>query len=169
MSILLVGLYEVKGWLISYIKECLVVRSIALFKMWSHNNYRRKFWGNCKCECDQGNAILDGIEFWVSKVIYKDICVNVHGLSGWGFVCPSVSLSTLRSAILRNSFFSNLRTYKSQNFPMIAPRAVAKLSTSPKVTIFPPPTPYYFMSDQSLKSDRWTTLLLRNSMVVMDL
>ena len=37
---------------------------------------------------------------------------------------------------------------------MIAPRGVAKLSTSPKVTIFPPPLPYYFISDQCLKGDR---------------
>ena len=30
---------------------------------------------------------------------------------------------------------------------------VAKLSTSPKVTIFPPPVPYYFILDQCLKGD----------------
>ena len=51
---------------------------------------------------------------------------------------------------------------------MIAPRVVAKLSTSPKVTIFPLPIPYYFISDQSLKVDRWTPLFLRNSIVAID-
>ena len=52
---------------------------------------------------------------------------------------------------------------------MIAPRRVAKLSTSPKVIIFPPPVPYYFILDERLKDDRLTTLFLRNSIVVMDL
>ena len=51
---------------------------------------------------------------------------------------------------------------------MIAPRVVAKLSTSPKVTIFPLPIPYYFILDQSLKVDRWTPLFLRNSIVAID-
>ena len=52
---------------------------------------------------------------------------------------------------------------------MIAPRGVAKQSTSPKVTIFPPPLSYNFISDQYLKGDRWTTLFLRNSILAMDL
>ena len=39
----------------------------------------RKFWDNSKCKCDQGKAILDGIEFRVSKTILK-ICIKVHGL-----------------------------------------------------------------------------------------
>ena len=99
-------------------------------------------------------AILDGIEFWASKIIYKDICIKVHGLWGWGFVCPSVSRSILRSAIVANAFYSDLKTRKSQIFPMIAPRRGAKLSTSPKVTIFTPPVTYYFISDQCLKGDR---------------
>ena len=99
-------------------------------------------------------AILDGIEFRASKIIYKDICIKVHGLWGWGFVCPSVSRSILRSAIVANAFYSDLKTHKSQIFPTIAPRRVAKLSTSPKVTIFTPPVPYYFISDQCLKGDR---------------
>ena len=25
-------------------------------------------------------AILDGIEFWVSKIVYEDICIKEHGL-----------------------------------------------------------------------------------------
>ena len=32
------------------------------------------------CKCDQGKANLDGIEFWVSKIIYKDICIKEHAL-----------------------------------------------------------------------------------------
>ena len=52
---------------------------------------------------------------------------------------------------------------------MIAPLEAAKLSTSRKVTIFPPPVSYYFISDQCLKGDRSTTLFLRNWIAVMDL
>ena len=135
--------------------------------MWNHNNYSRKFWDNSKGKCDQGKAILDGMKFPVSKIIYKDICIKVHRLWGRGFVYPSVSLSILRSTIAAKAFSSDLKTHKSQIFPITAPRGVAKLSTSPKVTIFPPPVPYYFISDQCLKGDRWTTLLLRNSIVAM--
>ena len=124
---------------------------------------------NSKCKCDQGKAILDGLELRVNKIIYKDICIKVHGLWGCGFVCPSVSLSILRSVIVANAFSSNLKTHKSHIFTMIAPWGVAKLSTSPKVTIFPAPVPYYFISDQCLKGDRWTTLFLRNSIVAIDL
>ena len=109
------------------------------------------------------------LQFRVSKIIYKDISIIVHRFWGWGFVCPWVLLSTLRSVIVANAFSSDLKTHKSQIFPMIAPRGVAKLSTSPKVTIFPPPVPYYFISGQCLKGDRWTTLLSRNSIVAIDL
>ena len=137
--------------------------------MWNHNNYSRKFWDNSKCKCDQGKAILDWIEFRVTKMIYKDICIKVHGLWGWGFVCPTVSLSILRTAIVANAFSSDLKTPKSRIFPMIAHQGVAKLSTSPKVTISLPLVPYYFTSDQCLKDDRWTTLVLRNFTVAMDL
>ena len=52
---------------------------------------------------------------------------------------------------------------------MIAPRGVAKISTSTKVTIFPPPVPYYIISDQYLKGDPWTTLFLRKLLAAMDL
>ena len=145
---------------------------MTLMKMWKnvkHNNYSRKFWDNSICKCDQGKAILDGVEFQVSKMWYEDICIKVHGHWGWGFVCQSVSLSILRSVIVANAFSSNLKTHKSQFFPMIAPQGVAKQSTSPKVTIFPLPVPYYFISDQCLKGDRWSTLFLRNSIVAMDL
>ena len=137
--------------------------------MWNHNNYSRKFWDNSKCKCDHEKAILDGIEFRVSKIILKDICIKVHGLWGWGFVCPSVSLSILRSAIVANAFCSNLKTHKSQIFPMAAPRGVAKISTSTKVTFFHPRVPCYFISDQYLKGDLWTALFLRNLIVAMDL
>ena len=137
--------------------------------MINRNNYSKKCWDNSKCKCDQGKAILDGTEFCVSKVIYKDICKKVHGLWGWGFLCPSVSLSILRSAIVANAFTSNLKTHKGQIFSMIAPWGVAKLSHSPKVTIFLPPVPYYFISDQRLKGKRWTTLFLRNLILEMDL
>ena len=140
---------------------------MRLFKMWNHNNYSRKFRDNSKCKCDQGMAILDGVSG--SKMIYKDICIKVHGLWDWGFIYPSVSLSILRSAIVANAFPSNLKSHKSQIFPMITPREVAKLSTSPKVTIFPPLVPYYFISDQCLKGDCWNTLFFKNSVVAMDL
>ena len=107
--------------------------------MWNHNNCSRKFWDNFKCKCDQGKAIIDVIEFRVSKIIYIDVCIKVRGLWGWGFLCPSVSLSILRSAIVANAFSSDLKTHNSQIFPMIRPRWVAKISTSPKVTTPPPP------------------------------
>ena len=32
------------------------------------------------CKCDQLKVNLNGIEFRVSKIIYKDICINEHGL-----------------------------------------------------------------------------------------
>ena len=118
--------------------------------MWNHN-YSRKFWDNSKCKCDQGNAILDEIECRVSKTRCKKISIKVRGLWSWGFECPSMSLSILRSAIVANAFSSNLQTHKSQIFPMIAPRGLPKLSTSPKVTIFSPPVLYYFILDHSWK------------------
>ena len=80
--------------------------------MWNHNNYSRKFWDNSKCKCDQGKAILDGIALRVSKIIYKDICMKVHGLSS-------------AITIAANTFSSNLKTHKSQNFLIIAPQGVA--------------------------------------------
>ena len=95
-------------------------------------------------------------------MIYKDICIKVHGFE-------SVSLSMLRAAIVANAFSSNLKTHKNQIFPMIAPRRVAKLRTSTKVTIFPPLVPYYFISDKCLKGNRWITLFLRKSIVAIDL
>ena len=84
--------------------------------MWNHNNYSGKFWDNSKCKCDQGKAVLDGIEFPVSKIIYKDICIKVHGLWSWDLAYPSVSLSILRSAIAANPFSSNPKTHKSLIF-----------------------------------------------------
>ena len=138
-----------------------------LNEMWNHNNYKRKFWKNSNCKCDQEKTILDGIEFRVSKMIYKDI--KVHWLWGWGFVCSSVLLGIVRSAIVANAFSSDLKTHKSQIFPMIAPGGVAKQRTSTKAIIFPPPVPYYFISDQCLEGDRWTILFLRYSIVAMDL
>ena len=56
--------------------------------------------------------------------------------------------------IVTNAFSSDLNTHKSYIYPMIAPMGVAKLSTSRKVTIFPPPVSYYFISGQCLKGDR---------------
>ena len=81
------------------------------------------------CKRDQGKVILDGIEFLVRKIIHKDFCLKVHGLWGWGLACVSVSISILRSTIVANAFSIDLETHKSQNFPMIAPRGVPKLST----------------------------------------
>ena len=31
------------------------------------------------CKCDQRKSVLDGIEIRVSKIIYKDICIEDHG------------------------------------------------------------------------------------------
>ena len=118
------------------------------------------FWDNSKCKSEQGKAIL---EFRLSKIVYKDTCIKVHGLWGWGFVYLSFSLSILRCTILANVFSGDLKTHKS--FPLTAPSEVVKLRVSPKVTIFPPPVRYYFISDQCLKGDCGTTLFLRNSIV----
>ena len=83
-------------------------------------------------------------------------------------VCASLSLTALsRSSIVVNAFSIDLEIPKSENFHKVAPRGVAKLSTSPEVTIFPPPVPYPFISDPCLKGERWTTLFLRNSAVAM--
>ena len=95
--------------------------------------------------------------------------MKVYGLWGWGLVCASVSLTILRSTIVANAFSSDLETHKSQNFSMVAPPGIAKLRTSLEVIISPPPVPYLFITDQCLKGDRWTTLLLRKSIVAMDL
>ena len=62
-----------------------------------------------------------------------------------------------------------IETHKSQNFLIIAPPRVAKLSTSHELTIFVLPVPYPFISDQCLKGDRWTNLFWKNSIVAMDL
>ena len=32
------------------------------------------------CNCEQGKSVLDGIEFRVSKEMYKGICTKEHGL-----------------------------------------------------------------------------------------
>ena len=112
--------------------------------------------------------ILDEIEFWVSEIIYKDVYIKIYGLWVWGSVCASVSQAISRSTIVGNAFSSHVETHKSQNVPMVAPWEIAKLSASLEATIFPPPVPYPFISDQCLKYDRWTTLLLRNSIVAMD-
>ena len=117
----------------------------------------------------QGKAILDGIEFRVTKIVYKDIYIKVYELWSWGLVCASVSLTILRSPIVANAFSSDLETHKSEHFTQVAPRGVAKPTTSPEVTISPPPVPYSFISDQCLKGDRWTTLFLSNSIVAIDL
>ena len=69
--------------------------------------------------------------------MYTDICIKVNG--HWGLLCKSISLSILRCKIAANAFSRDLKTYKSQTFLMITPRGIAKLSTSPKVAIFPPP------------------------------
>ena len=63
-------------------------------------------------------------------------------------------LTILRSAIVESALSSNLETNKGEHFHMIAHRGVAKLSTSPEMTIFPPPVPFPFTSDQCLKGDR---------------
>ena len=99
------------------------------------------------CKCDQGKAILDGLEFRVSKIIYKDIYIKVYGLWSEDLVCASVSFTILKSTIVANAFSSDLETNKSQNLHIVAHRGVAKLTTLPKVAIFPSPVPYSFISD----------------------
>ena len=146
--------------MISYIKVSLFVCSKTFFLNVKSQQLYWKILRQFKCKCNQRKVILNGIEFRVSKMIYKDI---------WGFVCPSVSLSILRSAIVAKAFSSDIKTHKSHIFPMVALRGVAKLSISPKVTIFPPLVPYYLISDQCLKGDRWTTLFWGKSIVAMDL
>ena len=69
--------------------------------------------------------------------MYTDICIKVNG--HWGLLCKSISLSILMCKIAANAFSRDLKTHKSQTFLMITPRGIAKLSTSPKVAIFPPP------------------------------
>ena len=68
-------------------------------------------------------------------------------------MCVSVT-HILRSTIVGNAFSSDLETHKSQNFSMVAPQVVAKLSTSLEVTIFPSMVPYPFITNQCLKDDR---------------
>ena len=36
--------------------------------------------GNSMCKCDQGKAILIGIKFRFTQIIYKDIWIKEHGL-----------------------------------------------------------------------------------------
>ena len=120
-----------------------------------------------KSKFDEGKVILDEIQFGVCKIIYKDIYMKVYGIWSGGLVCESVLLTIIRSAIVANAFSRDLETHKSQNFHMVVSRGIVKLSTSPEVTIFTPPVPYSFISDQCLKGDRWTTLFLRNSIVAM--
>ena len=61
--------------------------------------------------------------------------------------CHSPSLGPQLSQM----HLSAIHKSRSRNFQLVAPRGVAKLSTSPVVTIFPPPVPYPFISDQCLE------------------
>ena len=70
---------------------------------------------------------------------------NITWIWGWDFVCPSVSLSILRSTFVTNAFSSDLKTHKSHIFPMIAPRGVAKNHLQPPKTIFLPQIILKFM------------------------
>ena len=76
----------------------------TLFKMWNYKNYSSKSQDNSKCKCDQGKAILDGIEFRVSKIIYNYIYIKVYGPWGWGLVCASVSVTILRTKMSQIHF-----------------------------------------------------------------
>ena len=69
---------------------------------------------NSKCKSDQGKAILDAIEFRVSKMIYKEICIKEHGLWGWDLVYTSMLLNIVRCTIASNAFSSDLETIKSK-------------------------------------------------------
>ena len=71
-----------------------------------------------------------------------------------GLSISAVSRSILKFAIVAYGFPSNLTTHKSLIFTIIAPRGVAKLETSPNLTIFPSPVSYYLISDQCLKGNR---------------
>ena len=101
--------------MIPYIMGCLFVFRKTLFLMWNHSIVGN-FENNSKCKCDQGKAILDGIEFLICKITCQDICIE-PGLWGCGLVSTSMSLSILRCTIVGNAFSGNLDTYKSQYFP----------------------------------------------------
>ena len=74
----------------------------------------------------------------------------------WLGMCVSLT-SHLKVHNCRKCIFHfHLETHESQNFPMVTPRGLAKLSISAEVTVFPTPLPYPhpFISDQCLKGDR---------------
>ena len=71
----------------------------------------------------------------VNLAKYKGVCIKVYGLWSWGLIYASVSLSILRSTIAE-MHYAEICNHKSQNFPMITTWRVAKLSTSPNMTIF---------------------------------
>ena len=56
------------------------------------------------CKCDQKKAILDGIEFWVRKIIYKDTCIKEHGFEvGARYVLVYLSY-VIRMSLLCHSY-----------------------------------------------------------------
>lgn len=77
----------------------------------------RAFWDDSN-KWDQGKMILDKIEFQVSKIKYKDICIKEQGLWGWGLICMPILLNILRCKITPNTFPSYLDTHKSQNLQL---------------------------------------------------
>ena len=58
-----------------------------------------------------------------------------------------LTLSLLRRTFAAKTFSNDLETHDSKNFPMVAPRGVAKQRTLPKVTILPTTIYYPFLPD----------------------
>ena len=110
--------------------------------MGNRKNYSIKLWDN-----SYWKAILDGIEFWVSKIIYKGLRIKEHRIWGWGLIFTSKSLCVLRCTIASNEFSSDLETHKRQIYPIRGWKKVP-----PKVNFFsflPVPYPLYFRFNRS--------------------
>ena len=81
--------------------------------MVNRKNYCRKLWDN-----SYWKAMIDVIEFWVSKIIYKGPRIKEHRIWGWGLICASKSLRVLRCTIVSNEFSSDLETHERQDYPI---------------------------------------------------
>ena len=80
--------------MISYIKECLFVCSKTFFKCEITTIIVGNFETILSVNVTREKRILGGTEFRVSKMIYKDICIKVHGFEvGASYVrqCHSAS------------------------------------------------------------------------------
>ena len=64
---------------------------------------------------DQGKEILERIEFWVSKIVFKDICIKENGLWVWGNATQHLKVHKMRQV---NTFFRKLDTFKVKISPL---------------------------------------------------